>query len=106
MVPQASLVDAALDALVTLSHGPVPLRVALAHERLLLPRLVRLVSAPGSQPCLHAVRRAAQVLANLADAPECHSALRPYEWMLVHVAMHDAAASPLVSEVLDLLVER
>ena len=73
---------------------------------MLVPRLLRLISAPASTPA-HVSRRAAQVLLNLADSAECHDALRQYEWLMVHMALHDTqTAAPLVGEVLDQLGER
>ena len=49
-------------------------------------------------------RRAAQVLCNLAEAPECHDAIRQHEWMLMHFAMSDPTnAGPLTVEVLEIL---
>ena len=43
----------------------------------------------------------------MADSAECHDALRQYEWVMVHMALHDTqTAAPLVGEVLDQLGER
>ena len=105
--PPSALQEAAVEALVTLSNGSsLTLRLGLANERMLIPRLLRLLGAPGSAPA-HVSRRAAQVLVNLADAPECHDALRQHAWMMMHMALHDPMlASPLISEVLDLLGEK
>ena len=53
-------------------------------------------------PCVHVhymclprvhvqvLRRVAQVLIHLAGTAEAHDAMRPYEWMLMHMAMHEA----------------
>jgi len=105
--PASALQEAAVEALVTLTSGSsLKLRICLAAERMLVPRLLRLVSTPAASGA-HIARRAAQILVHLADAPECHDALRQHEWMMMHMALHDPQSSgPLVSEVLDLLGER
>lgn len=132
VLPASAVQEAAVETLVTLTSGSsLKLRVALASERMLVPRLLRLVSSP--PVAAHVARRAAQVLVNLADAPECHDALRQHvrasfaaatclrrpaeitvfvpcpaqEWMMMHMALHDSQSSGLlVSEVLGLLSER
>jgi len=67
-------------------------------------RLFRLFST-GASP--HVVRRAAQLLLHLAQAAEAHDVFRQYEWVLLHLGMHDAlGASAHVGEILDELCER
>ena len=131
------LQEAVVEALVSLTNGSsLKLRILLANEQMLVPRLLRLIAVPNVAP--HVARRATQVLVNLADSPECHDALRQHvrsrspphkgafaasvgtltdkdahhhqcaqEWMMMHMALHDSqVAAPLINEVLDLLVER
>ena len=65
-------------------------------------------AAAGSEPRAPGIaRRAGAVLVNLAEAPEVHDTLRQHEWVMMHLAMHDATnTAPLINEVLDLLGER
>ena len=53
-----------------------------------------------------AITRSVQVLLHLASTAEAHDALRQYEWVLMHMAMHDPVAGPAAGEVLELLGER
>jgi len=77
--------EAVLDVLVVLSAAPLPLRLLLAKERSLLPRLLGLLGPP-TPPSTS--RRAAAVLHNLASAPGNHNVFRPYEAGLLGLAMH------------------
>ena len=82
---RARLQEAALDVLCVFSAAALPLRLHLARERSLLPRLLALVGGTNPQG---ASRRAAAVLNNLASAPGNHNAFRPYEGALAGFAMH------------------
>ena len=76
--PSGALQEAAVESLVSLTNGSSQkLRLTLANERMLIPRLLRLLGAPGTAP-VHVSRRAAQILVNLADSPACHDALRKH----------------------------
>ena len=104
MLPPSVLLEAAVESLVVLSSGPRELRRHLAADRLLAPRLVRLMQG-GSPP--HVARRAAQILSHLAQAAEAHGCLRAYEWELLHLGMHEAlGATTYVGEALEELCER
>lgn len=99
--PLAPLLEAALDTLCVLSAAALPLRLHLAKERSLLPRLLTLLGSPASQA--HS-RRAAIILHNLTSAPGNHNAFRPYEAGLLGLAMNPpgetgANAGTLISEV-------
>ena len=83
---RARLQEAALDVLCVFSAAALPLRLHLARERSLLPRLLALVG--GGSNLQSASRRAAAVLHNLASAPGNHNAFRPYEGALAGLAMH------------------
>jgi len=104
LLPAPLVLEAAVDAIFTLSSGELALRRHLARDRVLMSRLFRLFST-GASP--HVVRRAAQLLLHLAQAAEAHDVFRQYEWVLLHLGMHDAlGASAHVGEILDELCER
>ena len=134
-VPPSYLQEAAVEALVTLTNGTsLQLRLLLASDRMLMPRLLKLMISQGDNKtgqgnsqgiAAHVARRAAQIVSNLADSPECHDSLRIHEWIIAHIAWHDTEkeqpvgrgyserANPkaesigfLMSEVLELLSER
>ena len=60
-----------------------------------------------NEPSVNLPRRACQILLNLCDGPEAFAAMRPYEGVLMHLAMHDTGgAAQFASELLELLCER
>ena len=99
------MAESAIETLLALANGDAPLRLRLAADRLLVPRVLRLISAASAaSPSLYAAKRAAQLLQSLAETPEALDALRAHEWMLMHFAMSDPTnAGPLTVEVLEIL---
>ena len=82
----------------------LPLRKLVARDRVLVPLLIRLLT--GATPP-QVARRAALILQHLASTPEAHDTLRAYEWMLMHLAMHEGlGCSAHANEVLEELCER
>ena len=100
--------EAALDLLVALSSGGPELKLQMAAEPSLLPRLMQLL-LPTTQRERDAPqpnsRRAATVMVNMAAAPGTHAAFRPFECGIAHLAMHPpaeggCAVAPLLAELL------